>query len=130
MALTKRSTKGTALTHSELDANFTHLGGDGSYAFPDTDYSTAEKFIIHVIEGYVDFTEKLLIDNNYKDQISRYFQRNFNDGASGGERKKNELLQLLQASPKLVILDELDTGLDVDALKIILQMISKSKSCC
>ena len=47
----------------------------------DTDYSTAEKFIIHVIEGYVDFTEKLLIDNNYKDQISRYFQRNFNDGS-------------------------------------------------
>ncbi len=41
MALTKRSTKGTALTHTELDANFTHLGGDGSYAFPDTDYSTA-----------------------------------------------------------------------------------------
>ena len=47
----------------------------------DTDYSTAEKFIIHVIEGFVDFTEKLLIDNNYKDQISRYFQRNFNDGS-------------------------------------------------
>jgi len=41
MALTKRSTKGTALSHDELDANFTHLGGDGSYAFPDTDYSTA-----------------------------------------------------------------------------------------
>ena len=41
MALTKRGTKGTALTHDELDANFTHLGGDGSYTFPDTDYSTA-----------------------------------------------------------------------------------------
>ena len=41
MALTKRGTKGTALTHDELDANFTHLGGDGSYVFPDTDYSTA-----------------------------------------------------------------------------------------
>ena len=54
-------------------------------------------------------------------------QRNFNDGASGGERKKNELLQLLQASPKLVILDELDTGLDVDALKIILQIIKERK---
>ena len=54
-------------------------------------------------------------------------QRDFNDGASGGERKKNELLQLLQASPKLVILDELDTGLDVDALKIILQIIKERK---
>tara|TARA_B100000686_G_scaffold234562_1_gene242307 strand:+ start:1501 stop:2310 length:810 start_codon:yes stop_codon:yes gene_type:complete len=47
----------------------------------DTDYSTAEKFIIQVIEQFVDFTEVLLVDNNYKDQISRYFQRNFNDGS-------------------------------------------------
>ncbi len=41
MTLTKRGTKGEALTHDELDANFTHLGGDGSYTFPATDYSTA-----------------------------------------------------------------------------------------
>ena len=54
-------------------------------------------------------------------------QRNFNEGASGGERKKNELLQLLQSNPKVVILDELDTGLDVDALKIILQIINEHK---
>ena len=47
----------------------------------DTNYGTVEKFIIHVIEKFVDFTEVLLIDNNYKDQISRYFQRNFNDGS-------------------------------------------------
>ena len=39
MALVKRSTKGTALTYAELDGNFTHLGGDGSYAFPSTDGS-------------------------------------------------------------------------------------------
>jgi len=37
MALTKRSTKGTALTHDEMDANFTHLGGDGTYVMPTTD---------------------------------------------------------------------------------------------
>jgi Fe-S cluster assembly ATP-binding protein len=55
-------------------------------------------------------------------------QRNFNEGASGGERKKNELLQLLQSNPKIVILDELDTGLDVDALKIILKIINEHKS--
>ena len=47
----------------------------------DTGYSTAEKFIIHVIEKFVDFTDILMIDNNYKDQISRYFQRNYNDGS-------------------------------------------------
>ena len=47
----------------------------------DSGYETAEKFIIHVIEKYVDFTEVLLRDNNYKDQISRYFQRIFEDGS-------------------------------------------------
>lgn len=47
----------------------------------DVGYSVAEKFIIQVIEKFVDFTDVLLTDTNYKDQISRYFQRNFNDGS-------------------------------------------------
>ena len=55
-------------------------------------------------------------------------KRHFNDGASGGERKKNELLQLLQSNPKIVILDELDTGLDIDALKVVLGLIQKNQS--
>jgi Fe-S cluster assembly ATP-binding protein len=55
-------------------------------------------------------------------------QRHFNDGASGGERKKNEILQLLHINPKLVILDELDTGLDVDALKIVKQVVTDLRS--
>ena len=37
MALTKRSVKGSALTHTEMDANLTHLGGDGTYVMPTTD---------------------------------------------------------------------------------------------
>jgi|TARA_B110001450_G_C17560273_1_gene456453 ribonuclease-3 len=41
----------------------------------DGNYAVAEKFIIQVVEKYVDFTEILMIDNNYKDQITRYFQR-------------------------------------------------------
>ena len=43
----------------------------------DNDYKTVEKFLISVIEKYLDFTEILLTDNNYKDQISRYFQQAF-----------------------------------------------------
>jgi len=42
MTLTKRATKGTALTYSELDGNFTHLGGDGSYQFPATDGNSGQ----------------------------------------------------------------------------------------
>ena len=43
----------------------------------DNDYYTVENFLIKVIEKYVDFTDILMTDNNYKDQISRYFQNNF-----------------------------------------------------
>ncbi|MFA5025864.1 MAG: Fe-S cluster assembly ATPase SufC [Candidatus Shapirobacteria bacterium] len=45
--------------------------------------------------------------------------RGLNDGFSGGERKKMEVLQMLVSKPKYIILDEIDSGLDVDALKII-----------
>lgn len=48
-----------------------------------------------------------------------------NKGASGGERKKNEILQMLVLEPKLIILDELDSGLDVDSLKIVCENINK-----
>ncbi len=43
----------------------------------DSDYQTTENFILKVVEKYVDFTDILMTDNNYKDQISRYFQNNF-----------------------------------------------------
>ena len=48
-----------------------------------------------------------------------------NKGASGGERKKNEILQMLVLKPKFIILDELDSGLDVDSLKIVCKNINK-----
>jgi Fe-S cluster assembly ATP-binding protein len=52
---------------------------------------------------------------------SDFLQRNLNEGFSGGEKKKNEILQALVLEPKLIILDEIDSGLDVDALRIICQ---------
>ena len=51
--------------------------------------------------------------------------RSLNDGFSGGEKKKMEILQMLVSSPKYMILDEIDSGLDVDALKIISQSVAK-----
>ena len=50
--------------------------------------------------------------------------RDFNVGFSGGERKKNEILELLMLKPKFIILDELDSGLDVDSLKIVCENIN------
>ena len=50
-------------------------------------------------------------------------QRNLNDGFSGGEKKKNEILQMKLLKPSLIILDEIDSGLDVDSLKIVFNNI-------
>ena len=55
MALTKRSNKGTALTHDEMDANFTHLGGDGSYVMPTTDGDSGQVMSTNG-SGQVSFT--------------------------------------------------------------------------
>ena len=54
----------------------------------------------------------------------KMLHRSFNVGFSGGERKKNEILQVLMLKPKLIILDELDSGLDVDSLKIVCDTIN------
>ena len=51
--------------------------------------------------------------------------RNFNVGFSGGERKKNEILQVLMLKPKFIILDELDSGLDVDSLKVVTEVLNQ-----
>lgn len=52
-----------------------------------------------------------------------FLHRSLNEGASGGERKKNEILQLKILKPEMIILDEIDSGLDVDSLKIVCQNI-------
>ena len=51
--------------------------------------------------------------------------RYLNDGFSGGERKRNEVLQLRMLNPKIAILDEIDSGLDIDALRIVGENVSK-----
>lgn len=53
--------------------------------------------------------------------------RYLNDGFSGGEKKRNEILQLLMLKPKVAILDEIDSGLDIDALKIVAEAINRAK---
>lgn len=54
-----------------------------------------------------------------------YAQRYVNDGFSGGERKKNEILQMSILNPKLAILDETDSGLDVDAVRIVSEGVNR-----
>ena len=62
------------------------------------------------------------------DMDMSYLKRSVNDGFSGGEKKRNEILQLLTLEPDLGILDETDSGLDIDALKIIAEGVNKCKN--
>ncbi|MGP1595189.1 MAG: Fe-S cluster assembly ATPase SufC [Treponema sp.] len=59
---------------------------------------------------------------------AEYASRSLNVGFSGGEKKKNEILQLAILQPKLAILDETDSGLDIDATKIVFEGVSKIRN--
>jgi Fe-S cluster assembly ATP-binding protein len=54
-------------------------------------------------------------------------QRYLNEGFSGGEKKRNEILQLMMLEPKIAILDEIDSGLDIDALKVVSKGINEMR---
>jgi len=69
--------------------------------------------------------EKNMSELNMKSEL---LSRDLNVGYSGGEKKKNEILQMLELNPKLAILDETDSGLDVDAIKIVSKGISMFKN--
>ena len=58
----------------------------------------------------------------------KFLSRSLNEGFSGGEKKRNEIFQLAMLEPKLAILDETDSGLDIDALKIVANGVNKIKS--
>ena len=59
---------------------------------------------------------------------SEFLSRSLNDGFSGGEKKRNEIFQMSMLNPTLAILDETDSGLDIDALKIVANGVNKLKS--
>jgi Fe-S cluster assembly ATP-binding protein len=57
-----------------------------------------------------------------------FANRNVNEGFSGGEKKRNEILQMELLKPKVAILDETDSGLDVDALRIVSEGVNRAKA--
>lgn len=58
----------------------------------------------------------------------KFLSRSLNEGFSGGEKKRNEIFQMAMMDPKLAILDETDSGLDIDALKIVANGVNKLKN--
>ena len=59
---------------------------------------------------------------------TKFLSRSLNEGFSGGEKKRNEIFQMAMLEPRLAILDETDSGLDIDALKIVANGVNKLKS--
>ena len=74
--------------------------------------------------GLYEFVQKMEQGMNELKMDSSMMHRSLNQGFSGGERKKNEILQMKFLKPKFIILDELDSGLDVDSLKIVCDNIN------
>ena len=66
-----------------------------------------------------DFLQYLRQNLKLLEMDEAFLQRSLNEGFSGGEKKRNEILQMLMLKPSLAILDETDSGLDIDALKIV-----------
>ncbi len=77
-----------------------------------------------------DFKKEVEENMELLDMDEKYLQRDLNVGFSGGEKKKAEVLQLLMIKPKLAILDETDSGLDVDAVKTVSKGISEYMKKC
>ena len=70
------------------------------------------------------------------DDRAGFAERNVNEGFSGGEKKRHEMLQLDLLQPKIAILDETDSGLDVDALRVVSEGVNRfrgqrrGRACC
>lgn len=77
------------------------------------------------LQEFYDMVKKHLKDVGLDES---FLSRSVNDGFSGGERKRFEIVQMMTLRPKIVILDEIDSGLDVDALKLVAEEIRKYHS--
>jgi Fe-S cluster assembly ATP-binding protein len=73
----------------------------------------------------IDFDEILDAKMKLVEMDPKYKDRSLNEGFSGGEKKKNEILQMAVLEPQLAILDETDSGLDIDALRVVANGVNK-----
>jgi Fe-S cluster assembly ATP-binding protein len=73
------------------------------------------------------FIKKVRILAASVDLDPQFLKRGVNEGFSGGEKKRNEIMQLLLLEPKLAILDETDSGLDIDALQVVAEGVNRYK---
>tara|TARA_Y100000766_G_C18665784_1_gene487468 strand:- start:5 stop:745 length:741 start_codon:yes stop_codon:yes gene_type:complete len=138
-------TEGTILFNgidiSELDAESrAHLGIFLSFQYPvEIPGVTVTNFIKTAInesrkaQGLDDMNsgellKKIRQKSKLLDIDSKFLSRSLNQGFSGGEKKRNEIFQMAMLEPKMAILDETDSGLDIDALKIVANGVNKYRN--
>ena len=78
--------------------------------------------------GARELLKKIREKSTLLDIDSKFLSRSLNEGFSGGEKKRNEIFQMAMLEPTLAILDETDSGLDIDALKIVANGVNKFKA--
>src|SRR5690606_7351490 len=76
----------------------------------------------------MDFVKRAKAEMKTVGMREEFLYRSVNEGFSGGEKKRNEVLQMSLLEPKLAILDETDSGLDIDALKIVADGVNRLRS--
>jgi Fe-S cluster assembly ATP-binding protein len=104
------------------------ISGVTNYDFLRIAYNEKRKYLSQAELDPLQFMELTQVLLNKLQMKNEFLNRNLNEGFSGGEKKRNEILQMLLLDPKLIILDEIDSGLDVDAIKVICEGINKNLS--
>ena len=93
--------------------------GVSNAEFLRTAYNARQKYLGAEELDPLDFDELLEEKMKFLGMDRKFAERSVNEGFSGGEKKKNEVLQMATLAPKLMVLDEIDSGLDIDALKVV-----------
>lgn len=76
----------------------------------------------------IKFLKEMDSKMKFLDMDEKFSQRYVNEGFSGGEKKRNEILQMMMLKPQIAILDEIDSGLDIDALRIVANGVNELKN--
>jgi len=102
------------------------ISGISNYDFLYTIYNKKQKALNQLEINPIEFLNIIIPLLNKLNLSNNFLNRDLNQGFSGGEKKLNEILQMLLLKPKLAIFDEIDSGLDIDAIKKLSNEITKN----
>ena len=104
------------------------IPGVNNLYFLRTAYNSIRKQRGEAIVDAFDFMRLVKEKMAVLEMDEKFLHRNLNEGFSGGEKKRNEILQMLLLEPKLAVLDETDSGLDIDALQIVAKGVNSLRN--